>query len=77
VVPEDAEVQIGGTGVIGGFDHHDEGPGAPGAPRVTITGFVSCGSVDVERRALDAEPPDRALKSARRRERGRPRRKSR
>jgi Cell wall-active antibiotics response 4TMS YvqF len=29
VVPEDADVQIGGTGIIGGFDHHDEGPGAP------------------------------------------------
>jgi hypothetical protein len=50
VVPEDAEVHIGGTGIIGGFDHHGEGPGTPGAPRVTITGFVFCGSVDVERR---------------------------
>ena len=78
VVPEDADVQIGGTGIIGGFDHHDEGPGAPGAPRVNITGFVFCGSVDVERRAVDAEPPDPALKSARRRlERGQLRRKSR
>ena len=32
VVPEDADVHIGGTGIIGGFDHHDEGPGTPGAP---------------------------------------------
>ena len=40
VVPEDAEVHIGGTGVIGGFNHHDEGPGTPGAPRITVTGFV-------------------------------------
>jgi hypothetical protein len=50
VVPEDAEVHVGGTGIIGGFDHHDEGPGTPGAPRITVTGFVFCGSVAVERR---------------------------
>jgi Cell wall-active antibiotics response 4TMS YvqF len=49
VVPEDAEVHIGGTGIIGGFDHHGEGPGTAGGPRVTVTGFVFCGSVDVER----------------------------
>ena len=49
VVPEDADVHIGGTGIIGGFDHHDEGPGTPGAPRITITGFVFCGSVEVQR----------------------------
>jgi hypothetical protein len=50
VVPEDAEVHVGGTGIIGGFDHHAEGPGTPGAPRITVTGFVFCGSVAVERR---------------------------
>jgi hypothetical protein len=49
VVPEDADVHIGGTGIMGGFDHHDEGPGTPGAPRITITGFVFCGSVEVQR----------------------------
>ncbi len=67
VVPEDAEVHIGGTGVMGGFDHHDEGPGTPGAPRITITGFVFCGSVEVERRSANAETPDPRLKRARRR----------
>lgn len=50
VVPEDAEVHIGGTAIIGGFDHHGEGPGTPGGPRVTVTGFAFCGSVEVERR---------------------------
>jgi hypothetical protein len=50
LVPEDAEVHVGGTGIIGGFDHHDEGPGTPGGPRITVTGFVFCGSVAVERR---------------------------
>lgn len=51
VVPEDADVHIGGTGIMGGFDHHAEGPGSPGAPRITITGVAFCGSVDVQRKA--------------------------
>jgi hypothetical protein len=57
VVPEDADVRIGGTGIIGGFDHRDEGPGTPGGPRVTVTGLALCGSVVVERRAADAVQP--------------------
>ena len=67
VVPEDADVHIGGTGVIGGFDHHDEGPGTPGAPRITINGFVFCGSVVIERRPAHAETPSPRLKRAQRR----------
>jgi hypothetical protein len=67
VVPEDADVHIGGTGIIGGFDHHDEGPGTPGAPRITITGFAFCGTVYVERRSANAETPNPELKRARRR----------
>lgn len=54
VVPEDAEVHVG-TGIIGGFDHHDEGPGTPGAPRITITGVAFCGTVHVERRSAQAD----------------------
>ena len=54
-------------GVLGGFDHRDEGPGMPGAPRITITGFAFCGSVDVERRAAGAETPSPRLKRAQRR----------
>jgi hypothetical protein len=57
VVPEDADVHIGGTGVIGGFDHHGEGPGSPGAPRITINGFAFCGNVVIERRPAHGEPP--------------------
>ena len=67
VVPEDAEVHIGGTGIIGGFNHHDEGPGTPGAPRITITGFVFCGSVDIQRRSASAQAPDPKLRRAQRR----------
>lgn len=55
VVPEDADVHIGGTGVIGSFDHQGEGPGTPGAPRITITGFAFCGRVDVQRRSVNAQ----------------------
>ena len=67
VVPEDADVHIGGTGIIGGFDHHGEGPGTPGAPRITITGLAFCGSVQVQRRPADAETADPRLERARRR----------
>ena len=67
VVPEDAEVHIGGTGILGGFDHRDEGPGTPGAPRITITGFVFCGSVEVERRPVGAEASGPRARRARRR----------
>jgi hypothetical protein len=59
VVPEDADVHIGGTGVIGGFDHHGEGPGSPGAPRITINGFAFCGNVVIERRPAHGEAPRR------------------
>jgi hypothetical protein len=67
VVPEDADVHIGGTGILGGFDHHDEGPGTPGAPRITITGLVFCGRVDVQRRSANAETPNPKLDRAQRR----------
>ena len=67
VVPEDAEVHIGGSGVLGGFDHRDEGPGIPGAPRITINGFVFCGNVVIERRSAHAETPSPRLKRAQRR----------
>jgi hypothetical protein len=57
VVPEDAEVHIGGTGIIGGFGHHGEGPGTPGAPKITITGLAFCGTVDVQRSSTGAQAP--------------------
>ena len=67
VVPEEADVHIGGTGVIGGFDHHGEGPGTPGAPRITINGFAFCGNVVIERRSAHAQAPSPRLKRAQRR----------
>ncbi|WP_037675435.1 DUF1707 domain-containing protein [Streptomyces griseus] len=56
VVPPGVEVVVRGIGVMGGFDHHEEGvPGEPGAPRVVITGFAFWGGVGVERKLTKAE----------------------
>src|ERR1035437_7560606 len=63
----DGETTIHATAIIGSFDHHDEGPGTPGAPRITITGFAFCGTVYVERRSANAETPNPKLKRAQRR----------
>jgi hypothetical protein len=54
-VPEDAEVDVQGIGVMGGFDDSASGPGAPGGPRIVIKGFAFWGGVGVERRPTKAE----------------------
>jgi len=48
-VPEDADVEIGAFGLMGGVDHGGEGPGAPGAPRIRITGVAVMGGIEVKR----------------------------
>ncbi|MFK0168373.1 DUF1707 domain-containing protein [Streptomyces sp. NPDC090306] len=51
VVPPGVEVVVRGVGIMGGFDHGEEGtPGEPGAPRVVVTGFAFWGGVGVERK---------------------------
>ncbi|MEW2161897.1 DUF1707 domain-containing protein [Streptomyces sp. NPDC007084] len=56
VVPPGVEVVVRGIGIMGGFDHREEGrPGDPGAPRVVITGFAFWGGVGVERKLTRAE----------------------
>ncbi|TLS44826.1 DUF1707 domain-containing protein [Streptomyces montanus] len=56
VVPPGVEVVVRGLGVMGGFDHREEGvPGEPGAPRVIVTGFAFWGGVGVERKLTRAE----------------------
>ncbi|MFF6998466.1 DUF1707 domain-containing protein [Streptomyces sp. NPDC008313] len=56
VVPPGVEVVVRGIGVMGGFDHREEGrPGDPGAPRVIVTGFALWGGVGVERKLSRAE----------------------
>src|SRR6266545_2975409 len=56
-VPEDAEVDVQGIGIMGGFDDRASGPGAPGAPRIIVKGLAFWGGVGVERK-----PPRGELK---------------
>ncbi|GGV62603.1 DUF1707 domain-containing protein [Streptomyces massasporeus] len=55
-VPPGVEVVVRGIGIMGGFDHREEGvPGEPGAPRVIVTGFALWGGVGVQRKLTRAE----------------------
>jgi hypothetical protein len=65
IVPDDAEVVVGGIGIMGGFDQRATGEGAPGAPRIVVTGFAFWGGVGVERKARKSEL--RRLKEERKR----------
>lgn len=51
IAPDDIAVHVNGIGIMGGFDDHASGPGAPGAPRVIVSGFSFWGGVDVKRKA--------------------------
>jgi hypothetical protein len=52
-VPEDAEVHVGGVGILGGFDSGAAGAGTAGGPVVVVKGFALLGGVSVERKATD------------------------
>ncbi|MGW3951405.1 DUF1707 SHOCT-like domain-containing protein [Streptomyces sp. NPDC004752] len=55
VVPPGVEVVVRGIGIMGGFDHREEGvPAEPGAPRVIVTGLAFWGGVGVERKITRA-----------------------
>ncbi|WP_327695194.1 DUF1707 SHOCT-like domain-containing protein [Streptomyces sp. NBC_00459] len=67
VVPPGVEVVVRGIGIMGGFDHSQEGVvGDPGAPRVIIQGFAFWGGVGVTRKLPKAER--QRLKEERRQE---------
>ncbi|WP_265568191.1 DUF1707 SHOCT-like domain-containing protein [Streptomyces hygroscopicus] len=67
IVPPGVEVIVRGIGIMGGFDHREEGvPGEPGAPRVIVNGFAFWGGVGVERKLTRAER--QRLKEERRQE---------
>jgi hypothetical protein len=67
IVPPGVEVVMRGIGVMGGFDHLEEGePAEPGAPRVIVTGFAFWGGVSVERKLTRAQRQE--LREERRRE---------
>ena len=50
IVPDDAEVQVSGIGVMGAFEHGPTGPGQPGGPVIHINGLAFWGAVDVRRK---------------------------
>jgi hypothetical protein len=52
IVPEDIEVDVGGIGFMGGFDHRASGSGVPGAPLLRVTGFAMMGGVSVKRKPM-------------------------
>lgn len=54
-VPEDAEVDVQGIGIMGGFDDRASGPGTPGAPRIVVKGYTFWGGVHVERKPKNSE----------------------
>jgi hypothetical protein len=49
VVPDDLDVRVNGIGFMGAFSHKATGPGAPGAPRVIISGLALWGGVGTRR----------------------------
>jgi hypothetical protein len=65
LVPEDAEVHVNGIGIMGGFDQGASGMGAPGAPRIIVTGLAVWGGISVERRPSDEELKRRKLERKR------------
>ncbi|KES07134.1 hypothetical protein BU52_11125 [Streptomyces toyocaensis] len=67
IVPPGVEVVVRGIGIMGGFDHGEEGvPGEPGAPRVIVTGVAFWGGVGVQRKLPRAQK--QLLREERRRE---------
>lgn len=61
IVPEDAEVHVNGIGIMGDFDQRGAGPGAPGAPKIIVSGFAFWGGVSIRRKATDTELRRRKL----------------
>jgi Domain of unknown function (DUF1707) len=64
-VAEDANVVVNGVGIMGGFDQRAAGPGAPGAPRITVNGVAFWGGVEVKRLPSDEEIKRRKLERKR------------
>ncbi|MEV0039216.1 DUF1707 domain-containing protein [Streptomyces sp. NPDC050804] len=67
VVPPDMDVEVRGSGFMGGFGELGDAEVSPGSPRVIVTGFALMGGVGVERKIRESEK--RRLKEERKRER--------
>ena len=57
LVPPEVNVELGGVGVMGTFEHSVVGDGSPGAPRVKIRGFSLWGKVGVKRKNRRKQVP--------------------
>lgn len=49
-VPDDANLQVQGVGIMGGFDHTPRGGGEPGGPTIVISGVALMGGVEIKRK---------------------------
>ncbi|WP_431233570.1 DUF1707 SHOCT-like domain-containing protein [Mycolicibacterium psychrotolerans] len=58
LLPPEINVEVHGVGVMGGFDHDVDGPGTPGAPKVTIRGFSLWGGVGIKRKNRKPNAPE-------------------
>ena len=54
-VPDDAEVQVTGVGLLGVFEHGPTGAGRPGGPKIHIGGVAFWGAVDVRRKPYESK----------------------
>ena len=50
LVPPEVNVELQGHGVMGTFDHLENGQGSPGAPHIKVRGFSLWGRVAVKRK---------------------------
>src|ERR1700722_6813676 len=65
IVPDDAEVQVTGVGLLGVFEHAPTGAGRPGGPKIHIGGVAFWGAVDVRRKPYVSGRKRRELQAER------------
>ena len=65
IVPDDAEVQVTGVGLLGVFEHGPTGAGRPGGPKIHIGGVAFWGAVDVRRKPYVSGRKRRELQAER------------
>jgi Domain of unknown function (DUF1707) len=53
LLPDDVDADVNGFGLMGLFTRKANGPGAPGAPRVTVRGFALFGGIMTKRASDD------------------------
>ena len=63
IVPEDAEVQVTGIGLLGVFEHGPTGAGRPGGPKIHLGGVAFWGAVDVRRKPYQSGRKQRELQA--------------